>query len=106
MSSAATVSTPLLTSPMPVPSQINNYKLMEKKFVQIRTPPRSIGSQTETGTLNIDQENKRDQTNSTSSDIAYSISPPTIKFIIGASPTQQLSSLCNTHFGKDLVYWT
>lgn len=84
ISSTAIATTPILTNPMPVPSQVNNYKLMEKKFVnQIRSPPRSIASQTEINAT-INNDSNRDRTNSNNSDIAYSISPPTIKFIVGS----------------------
>ena len=101
----AAASTPVLSNPMPVPSQVNNYKVMERKFAnQIRTPPRSIGSQTEVNNNNnnIEGDSKRERNNSNNSDIAYSISPPTIKFIIGASPTPL--SYRNSHLGKYFIF--
>ncbi len=96
-SSTAIATTPILTNPMPVPSQVNNYKLMEKKFVnQIRSPPRSIASQTEINATTSNESN-RDRTNSNNSDIAYSISPPTIKFIVGSPAAFSCRS---SHLGK------
>jgi hypothetical protein len=96
-SSTAIATTPIITNPMPVPSQVNNYKLMEKKFVnQIRSPPRSIASQTEINST-INNDSNRDRTNSNNSDIAYSISPPTIKFIVGSPAAFSCRS---SHLGK------
>jgi hypothetical protein len=67
---------------MPVPTQVDNYKLLEKKIQKIKTPPRSIGLQT---------EGERDRTySSNSADHAYSISPPAIKFLVGTSPTTNI----------------
>ncbi len=67
---------------MPVPTQVDNYKLLEKRIQKIKTPPRSIGLQT---------EGERDRTySSNSADNAYSISPPAIKFLVGTSPTTNM----------------
>ncbi len=68
---------------LPVPTQVDNYKLLEKRIQKIKTPPRSIGLQT---------EGDRDRSCSTNSaGHAYSISPPAIKFLVGTSPTANVA---------------
>lgn len=94
-----------LANPIPVPTQVTNYKMMEKKFQQLSTnaratPARSIASQTE---LREREEadvasslgsRNRERYNSNGSD-SFTHSPPNVKFVVGASPV-----LTQHHFPK------
>jgi hypothetical protein len=84
---------PIATSPhepTPVPTQLQNYKLMERRFSLARTPPRSIGSQTDM------RQRERSTSNESEQFAPQSISPPQVKFVLGASPnTKQASFISN-----------
>ena len=69
--------------PTPVPSQLENYKIMEKNFTKTQTPPRSFGSQLDV----FIQNNQYNRLGSNDSETG--ISPPS-KFIVGSSPTTRM----------------
>ena len=66
--------------PTPVPSQLENYKIMEKNFSKTQTPPRSAGSHLDT----LIQNHKLG-----SNDSDTGVSPPSGRFIAGSSFTSE-----------------
>ncbi|CAF0716145.1 unnamed protein product [Brachionus calyciflorus] len=70
------------TELQPVPSQIENYKLMEKKFQKTATPPRFGDSE-----IKMSIRNRLNSVNEIQQQDLFSTSPQNVKFQIGSSPS-------------------
>lgn len=106
----------MLANPIPVPTQVTNYKLMEKKFqqlsvnaVQRATPGRSIASQTEIKERDdiiepssVGSKTHRERYNSNGSD-SFTHSPPNVKFVLGASPVVTQAQFPKTWSAANIV---